>query len=72
MTAAADRVVVQVTSIQKQAMARTAKRELMRGAVKDFTPPGNEQSAVHQRRSSRAWMKIRGQMSTWTPAYGHG
>ncbi|WP_248324049.1 MULTISPECIES: hypothetical protein [unclassified Caballeronia] len=52
MAAATDRIVVQVTPDQKQAIARTAKRlglnvsELMRQAAQGFTPSEDEQEIL--------------------------
>jgi hypothetical protein len=48
MAAATERIVVQVTTVQKRAIASTAKRlglnisELMRQAAQDFTPSDDE------------------------------
>jgi hypothetical protein len=52
MAAATDRIVVQVTRLQKQAIGRTAKRlglnvsELMRQAALSFTPSDDEQEIL--------------------------
>lgn len=49
MAAATERIVVQVTAVQKRAIASTAKRlglnvsELMRQAAQGFTPSDDEQ-----------------------------
>ncbi|WP_250480005.1 MULTISPECIES: hypothetical protein [unclassified Caballeronia] len=52
MATATERIVVQVTTIQKRAIAQTAKRlglnvsELMRQAAQGFTPPDDEQEIL--------------------------
>ena len=52
MAAASERIVVQVTTSQKQAIATTAKRlglnvsELMRQAAQGFTPSDDEQDLL--------------------------
>jgi hypothetical protein len=52
MAAATERIVVQVTAVQKRAIAGTAKRlglnvsELMRQAAQGFTPPDDEQEIL--------------------------
>ena len=51
-TTANERIVVQVTAVQKRAIADTAKRlglnvsELMRQAAQGFTPPEDEQEIL--------------------------
>ena len=52
MAAATERIVVQVTTVQKRAIVQTAKRlglnvsELMRQAAQGFTPSDDEQEIV--------------------------
>lgn len=52
MAAATERIVVQVTAVQKRAIASTAKRlglnvsELMRQAAQGFTPSDDEQEIL--------------------------
>ncbi|KMQ77163.1 hypothetical protein BPMI_01669c [Candidatus Burkholderia pumila] len=52
MAAATERIVVQVTTVQKRAIAQTAKRlglnvsELMRQAAQGFTPSADEQEIL--------------------------
>lgn len=52
MAAATERIVVQVTAVQKRAIAQTAKRlglnvsELMRQAAQGFTPSEDEQDIL--------------------------